>query len=197
MAKQSAKDLIQKLQTRYRGKGAKLFIAGMALLLVLRIIVYGTETTFTPPPPPETTPYTFDPKITTDTQAVQRVQQMAQPMPEFRNSQYEPLASFNMFDPKLIQTAAQRRTNAEELTQRAMNALRAGQLEEAGRLVQSALDVLPSFKPANDLQADIQNRLGVASQPGSAPPAGDVGSTATAQATLPGSPAPPPAPVAP
>jgi hypothetical protein len=163
-----------------------LFVAGMAVLLLLRGMVFMTEGTFLMPEIPKISVEPLTPTLTIDSDLYKRVRHLIEPRANFEKSPFWVLAEFNMFDPKLAQSAEQITQQANQFFEQAnrryaeaMQALRANNRQRAEQLfnealgsVHDTLDRQPTHARAKKLKQEIQNQLTALKQPpgGQTPP---------------------------
>lgn len=135
----------------------RLFLAGMVLLLLVRVFVYlgeaGTSGVAKVEPESITN---LSSQINKD--AYDKVHRMTEPWKDYKQSDYALLANFNMFDPKMALDAAAMEKRAEQTYDEAKAAFDAGNVTLANQKIDEVLNLIPSFKKARDLRKEIETK---------------------------------------
>lgn len=151
----------------------KVFMIALGALLLVRLLMFLNEQTLRPSVQVGPKPYDLKPVITEESESYAQVQALLTEWPEFDDTEYFVLARFNMFDPAVALDAPQLERRATEKYQQSVEAQNRGDLDESLRLVNEALEILPSFRKAQQqrliVEYLIQQREQQAQQPGQQP----------------------------
>ena len=157
-------DSMQRIQTYFKNNPHMGFAYGLGAILLVRLLIFMADQGATAPETPEPTAVRLESEIDTTTNEYRLVEDMLQPMEDFNQSEYHIVAKYNMFDPKVIPDAAKREEQANELYGQARTAWRAGNPDEALRLLDLALEQAPSHRRSHNLKQEIQEALGQATR---------------------------------
>lgn len=149
----------KKLKPSGKSKVHLWFFYTLGLLLVARVFIFYDEMTFTRSIP--VTPEEIDIRLTLtkDSETYENVQKMLKRWTDFDLSEYSIIASFNMFDAKVVLEAEELEARAEQFYRQAESAYAAEELDKAKRLVDDALRRAPNHRRARDLRDRIQESL--------------------------------------
>ena len=155
---------IQQLKGKLKGNIPMVFMAGMALLLLLRLAIYFMESGGSVAPPQS--PTVWKPKDNVNPDSVKKVEGIIKPLPEFKESERYPLAERNMFDPQLVVDASDIEKRANTKVEQALEAYYAARqtgkrsdYQKALELVNEALGLQPIHRRGKSLKADIEKAL--------------------------------------
>jgi len=144
------------------------FVAGMALLFLIRIFIYlgeaGSTSLEQVAPQPKTK---LASQISTKDPNYLNVHKMTVRWKDFKESSYTLLANYNMFDPKQVMDAEKIEQRANLIFQSAEAAYNQRNLPQALKLLDDVLTRMPSHARAQKLKLDIQNSL---DKPAETPP---------------------------
>jgi hypothetical protein len=155
MAKSNPTTLLDRLKSQT----GWVFLAGMALLLAIRVFMVMNESDATPPPVSGPEPPILESGLSEDAITRLVVERMIAPWGDFQQSDLYLLGQINMFDPKLVQNAPERERTADQKVEQAMKAFRDGDLQQALSLVNDALDLRPNHIQGRELRQQIQQRM--------------------------------------
>ena len=137
------------------------FLLGMAALLLIRLLLSSLESGSSPSAIPQPAPGTLLPKISEDKLHYLMAKKIMTPWvePKDKTSMIYPLATYNMFDPKLVQNAAMMERTANDQVSQAITAFRNGNLLQARDLVLDALAKRPNHLQGQQLLGEIEQKL--------------------------------------
>ena len=146
-----------------KARAHQIFLGAMAVLLLLRLLIFFMESGFTgePLPIPQETELNDLIKAEDPASAYKQVERILKPMVEFRQSDYWILANFNMFDPKRILEAKRYEERANQIYAEAQTAFDARNDALVLEKVNEALLYQPNHAKAQELRKVIRQRLGL------------------------------------
>lgn len=151
---------LQKFKELFKGKAQRLFLAGMAVLLVLRLLLFLGESGYAAGAVPDPQAITkLDATFSQDAQTYKDVQKMVQPMVEFSKSEYWVLAQYDMFDPQHVRDAERLRAQADSDLLAAQAAFKRGELKQAEALAGQILLRYPGHAATHKLKSAITEKL--------------------------------------
>jgi hypothetical protein len=150
---------IKKLKPSGKSRIHLWFFYTLGLLVLVRVFIFYGEMTFTRQRLVTPEEVKISPTLTRDHETYVNVQKMLKRWTDFDLSEYFVLASFNMFDAKVVLEAEELETQAEQFYREAESAFAAEDLEKAKRLVDDALRRAPNHRRARDLRDRIQESL--------------------------------------
>ena len=153
---------------KVKANAGLLFLAGMGLLVLIRLVMVSMESSAVAPQTPTVPPTPLTPGISEDSIDYIKVKILLDPWKEFDQSPINALGRFNMFDPKLVQDARRLEQSANDKVIQARAAFRDGNLAQARELVLEALAMRPNHLAGRQLLAEIEQRLGTADTTASA-----------------------------
>lgn len=152
---------IQRLKNIFQGKTQRVFVLALGLSLLLRLLIFVSEANFMGDPPAEVEPITsLKSEITEGSDTYKDVHKMTRRWADFSQSDYSVLASFNMFDYKLVLDAAKIEQRATQKFEEAYGYYKQGNLSGALELLEETLKAQPNHRPAQTLRKEIYKRLG-------------------------------------
>ncbi|MCL5271657.1 MAG: hypothetical protein M1457_14130 [bacterium] len=152
---------LQQVGELFKNKINRVFLAGMAVLLLLRLLIYASESQYSNAPPAPPPSVDLKPTLSQNSPEFKKVQEMLVPWPEFSASTKTlELTRQNMFDPNRVLQAADFERQAEEKVTKAYTEFNKGNYEAARRLAQEGLSILGNHKGAKELLKKIDAKLG-------------------------------------
>ncbi len=129
----------------------RMFIMGMVLLLLVRLLVYFSEASYTKSELP--VPPVWSPKPIVDTASPEyaKVKSLLVKMPEFEKANLIVLTKQNMFDPKTVNDAQELEKQANERVMKGYAAFAAGKMDEALEQGNGGLAIIPNHTAAKEL----------------------------------------------
>jgi predicted negative regulator of RcsB-dependent stress response len=154
----SKEEKIQKIKDWVKKNATRLFLTGMALLLVGRLYIWWNESNYTIPP--DQTAMPIEIQKLTDTLDETKVEftqvvKMITPLPDLTTTSYFALTQFNMFDPKSISGADGLIARTNPVVDQAQAAYAAKDIPGAKRLLAQALALNPNQKNGIKLRDEI------------------------------------------
>lgn len=136
----------------------RIFLVIMALLLAGRLYLWWNESSYMLNPADMAKPNqmtSIPTKLEESNFQIKLVTKMLKGMPEFTTQSYAALPQINMFDPRAVHTADTLVAQSKQILTQAEDALKAGNIPEAQRLLHDAYLKNPSTSGISKLRDDI------------------------------------------